>query len=117
MILMVTKDEFLFQGVAHLFNNENVIRLETIADITRHATDADNNLQPAPLRVTMPEPRHNTNNTTESKETGKDRGYSKQTKFWRSNKQVSHHHISKADQDPRYDRPKIMSPIFYHDRN
>ena len=41
MILMVTKDEFLFQGVAHLFNNENVIRLETIADITRHATDAD----------------------------------------------------------------------------
>ncbi|SQC35986.1 helix-turn-helix transcriptional regulator [Kluyvera cryocrescens] len=41
MILMVTKDEFLFQGVAHLFNNENVIRLETIADIMRHTTDTN----------------------------------------------------------------------------
>ncbi|BBQ84524.1 TPA: LuxR family transcriptional regulator [Kluyvera ascorbata] len=40
MIFMVTKDEFLYQGVAHLFNNENVIRIERVPDIERQMTDS-----------------------------------------------------------------------------
>lgn len=40
MILMVTKDEFLYQGVAHLFNNENVIRIESVAEVAQQTTDS-----------------------------------------------------------------------------
>ncbi|WP_052284137.1 helix-turn-helix transcriptional regulator [Kluyvera genomosp. 1] len=40
MILMVTKDEFLFQGVTHLFTNENVIRIDKMVDIRQQVTDS-----------------------------------------------------------------------------
>ncbi|KFD19472.1 helix-turn-helix transcriptional regulator [Yokenella regensburgei] len=39
MILMVTKDEFLFQGVTHLLNNEKVIRVEDVSDFNKQITD------------------------------------------------------------------------------
>lgn len=40
MIYIMTKDIFLFQGVAHLFKQKKIIKIEKIDDIYNHRVDA-----------------------------------------------------------------------------
>lgn len=40
MIFIMTKDSFLFQGVAHLFGQEKIVNMTKIADVNKHLADA-----------------------------------------------------------------------------
>ncbi|WP_342322097.1 LuxR family transcriptional regulator [Kosakonia sp. BYX6] len=44
MILMVTKDRFLFEGVSHLVKQEQIIKIEKLAEINDYFTDASSKL-------------------------------------------------------------------------